>query len=62
MRGHPIAGAVGGFFFGVFLALILQQFGLRSLNDPLSFFGLPILFLTVGLLLAWWAPFGRRST
>ena len=61
MRGHPILGAVSGFLFGVSLAIMIQQFGLRPLNDQLTFFGLPALFLVIGIVLAAWAPFGRKS-
>ncbi|HEY5579263.1 MAG TPA: hypothetical protein VIL12_06205 [Acidimicrobiia bacterium] len=61
MRGHPVLGAVSGFVFGVSLAIMIQQFGLRPLNDQLTFFGLPALFLVVGIVLAAWAPVGRRS-
>jgi len=61
MRGHPILGAVSGFLFGVSLAIMIQQFGLRPLNDQLTFFGLPALFLVIGIVLAAWTPFGRKS-
>lgn len=59
MRGRPVLGVVAGFFFGVFLALLLQQAGIRSL-DTLSVFGLPILGIVLGLVLAFFAPFGSR--
>jgi hypothetical protein len=44
--------------FGVFLALALQQWSIRPL-DNLSVIGLPVTGLVLGLLLARWAPFGR---
>lgn len=60
MRGRPVRGAISGFFFGLFLALTLQQFAIRPL-DTLSVVGLPLLGLVLGLLLARAAPFGGRS-
>jgi hypothetical protein len=60
MRGRPVLGAISGLFFGLFLALLLQQFGIWPL-DNLRFFGLPAVGLILGLLMAWWAPFGRQA-
>ncbi len=60
MTGRPILGVVSGFLFGGFLALVLQQFSIRPL-DNLSVIGLPILGIALGLLLAGWAPFGKRE-
>ena len=60
-RGRPVMGAIAGFFFGLFLALILQQFGIRPLSDPITFIGLPVLFLIVGIVLGVTAPFGKRT-
>jgi hypothetical protein len=45
----------------MFLALLIQQFGIRPLDDQLVFFGLPGAFLVGGVLLGLWAPFGRRK-
>ena len=59
MRGRPVLGVIFGLLFGVFLALLLQQFSIRPL-DNLSVFGFPILGLLIGLGLAKWAPFSRR--
>lgn len=56
-RGRPVLGAVSGFFLGVFLAVVLQQFGVRPL-DNLSVIGLPLLGLVAGWAAAYWAPFG----
>lgn len=61
MNGRPVLGGVSGFFFGVFFALALMMFGIWPL-DALSVFGLPILFLVVGVGLALWAPLGRSDT
>ena len=60
MKGRPVLGAIFGFLFGVFLAVTLQQWSIRPL-DNLSVIGLPIAGLIVGLLLARWAPFGRSQ-
>lgn len=59
MTGRPVLGAISGIFLGVFAALLLQQFGIRPL-DNLSVIGLPILGLVIGIVFAMWAPFGRR--
>lgn len=53
-------GGVSGLFFGLFLSIALMMFGIWPL-DALSVFGLPILFLLVGVGLAWWAPLGRED-
>ncbi len=58
MKGRPILGAVSGLFFGVFFALLLQQFGVWPL-DSLTVIALPILGLGLGLGMAAWAPLGR---
>jgi hypothetical protein len=60
MRGKPVLAAISGVFFGLFLALVLQQWAIYPLT-PLSVIGLPILGLMLALLLAAWAPFGRRG-
>lgn len=57
-RGRPWLGAVSGFFFGAGVAVLLQQFAIWPL-DNLSFFGLPLLGILLGLGAAAWAPFGR---
>jgi hypothetical protein len=58
-RGRPVLGAVSGLLFGLFVAVDLQQFGVRPL-DSVSLFVLPAIGLVLGLLLAWWAPFARK--
>ncbi len=60
MSGRPILGVISGFLFGVFLALVLQQFSVRPL-DNLSVIGLPILGIVLGLAMAAWAPFGKST-
>lgn len=61
MRGRPGLGGVSGFFFGFFLSLALMMFGIWPL-DALSVFGLPLIFLVVGVGLAMWAPLGRGGS
>lgn len=58
MKGRPILGAVAGLFLGLFLAVDLQQFGIRPL-DTISVIGFPVIGLALGLLIAWWAPLGK---
>jgi len=58
MRGRPILGAISGLLFGLFLSVNLMLWGLWPL-DRVSVFGLPILFLLIGLGLAMVAPLGR---
>ncbi|MFP5332929.1 MAG: hypothetical protein ACLGHX_11300 [Acidimicrobiia bacterium] len=60
MKGRPVLGVVSGLFLGLFLAVALQQFGIRPL-DSLSLFGLPLLGVVVGLLFARFAPFGSSK-
>lgn len=59
-RGRPILGGVGGFLLGLGVAVLLQQYGVRPL-DALSLYGLPVLGIVIGVLLAKWAPIGGRS-
>jgi hypothetical protein len=59
MRGRPILGFISGLLFGFFVALLLAQLGVTSLTTSVLI-GLPIVGALVGLLLASWAPFGRR--
>jgi hypothetical protein len=59
-RGHPWLGAVSGLFLGAGVAMLLQQFAVRPI-DNLSFFGLPLLGVVLGLGMAAWAPLGRRG-
>lgn len=60
MKGRPVLGAIAGLLLGLFLALDLQQFGIRPL-DNLSVIGLPLLGLVLGLLVAYFAPLGGSS-
>ncbi|MDX1447592.1 MAG: hypothetical protein R3246_00900 [Acidimicrobiia bacterium] len=60
MKGRPVLGTFAGFFFGLFLALTLQQFGVWPL-DTLAVIGLPLLGVAIGLLFARFAPFSRSE-
>ena len=52
---HPVVGAIFGLLFGLFLALVLQQWSVYPLTT-LSVVGLPLIFLGVGILLGVWGP------
>ena len=58
MRGRPILGVISGFFFGLFLGISLWMWGVIPLHSDLLWI-LPILGIVFGLVMAWWAPFGR---
>jgi hypothetical protein len=60
MKGRPVLGFISGLLFGLFLALVLQQFGIMPLNT-LSVIGLPVIGIILGLGMAAWAPFGKRT-
>ena len=57
MRGHPILGAVSGFLFGFFLGISLFLWGVVRLDSEWLVI-LPFVGLALGLVMAWWAPFG----
>lgn len=59
-RGRPVLGAFGGLLMGVGAAVLLQQFGISSL-DAITLYGLPVAGLVIGVALALWAPFGAKS-
>lgn len=58
MKGRPILGVFSGFLFGLFLGITLFLYGVIPLHSDLLLI-LPILGIILGLVLAWWAPFGR---
>ena len=60
MKGRPILGAISGFFFGLLLGISLWLWGLVPLHSDLLLI-LPILGIVLGLVMAWWAPFGKSS-
>lgn len=59
MRGRPVLGVISGFFFGIFVALLLQQFSILPLTTT-TVIGLPVAGIVLGIVLAAWAPFARR--
>lgn len=61
MRGRPILGVFGGLIMGLGLMLVLQQAGIYPLT-ALSVFGLPILGVILGLVMAAWAPLGKGDS
>jgi len=58
LRGRPVLGLIMGLLFGLFLALVLQQFCIWPL-DNLTVIGLPLLMALAGLGLGVWGPFGK---
>lgn len=61
MKGRPILGAISGFFFGLLLGITLWMWGVVPLHSDLLLI-LPILGIVLGLVMAWWAPFGGGSS
>lgn len=60
MRGRPVLGAISGFLFGLSAAVTLLLYGVvpsSSIWLVLS----PFLGMVLGLLMAWWAPFGSSD-
>lgn len=60
MKGRPVLGVLGGLLFGLGLAVFLQQAGVVGLV-PLTLYGLPVVGVVIGLILAGWAPLGKGS-
>ena len=60
-RGHPIMGAIAGFFLFFFLGLDLLFFGVIPLKSAVITI-MPILGIIVGLGWAKFAPLGGRSS
>jgi uncharacterized membrane protein len=61
MRGHPVLGVVAGFLFGLFLAVTLVLAGVLALNSVLVTL-MPLLGIVYGLVMARFAPFGRKRS
>ncbi len=60
MKGRPILGAISGFLFGFLLGVSLFLWGVIPLHSDFLWI-LPLLGIVLGLVMAWWAPFGRSS-
>ncbi len=56
-RGHRVQGAISGLFFGLGVAILLQQFGIVPLTALVALL-LPLGMALVGVGLGW--PRGRR--
>jgi len=54
-RGHPVVGAIAGFFLGLFLAIDLLLLGAIPLDNALVVL-LPVLGLVAGIALGLFAP------
>ena len=61
MRGRPILGGISGFLFGLFLGISLFLWGAVRLDSEWLVI-LPFLGLILGIVMAWWAPFGSGGT
>ncbi len=61
MKGRPILGVISGFMFGLFLGPTLFMWGVIPLHSNLIVI-LPIVGIVLGLVMAWWAPFGRKTS
>ncbi len=55
VRGRPVAGAILGFIFGIFLALSLLQMSVFALDSVMVVL-LPIIMLIVGGVWGYFAP------
>jgi hypothetical protein len=60
MRGHPILGGISGFLFGLFLGISLFLWGVVRLDSEWLVI-LPFVGLILGVVMAWWAPFGSAG-
>jgi hypothetical protein len=61
MKGRPVLGVISGFMFGLFLGPTLFMWGVIPLHSDLLWI-LPLLGIVLGLVMAWWAPFGRSTS
>lgn len=61
MKGRPILGVMSGFMFGLFLGPTLFLWGVIPLHSNLIVI-LPLAGIVLGLVMAWWAPFGRKTS
>ena len=59
-HGHPILGAIAGFFLFFFIGLDLMLFGtIRTYSNLITI--LPLIGIVVGFLWGWWSPFRRKK-
>jgi hypothetical protein len=56
--GHPVLGAIAGFFFFLFLGLAAMAFGIVPFDGP--WLVLPVIGIVLGALWGTWAPIGRK--
>jgi hypothetical protein len=61
MKGRPILGVISGFMFGLFLGPTLFLWGVIPLHSNLIVI-LPFVGIAIGIVMAWWAPFGRKTS
>jgi hypothetical protein len=61
MKGRPILGVISGFMFGLFLGPTLFLWGVIPLHSNWLVI-LPFVGIVLGLVMAWWAPFGRKTS
>ncbi len=61
MNGRPILGVISGFMFGLFLGPTLFMWGVIPLHSELMWI-LPLAGIVLGLVMAWWAPLGRKTS
>jgi len=61
MKGRPILGVISGFMFGLFLGPTLFMWGVIPLHSNMIAV-LPFVGIALGLVMAWWAPFGRKTS
>jgi hypothetical protein len=57
-KGHRVRGGFSGFFFGLGIAILLQQFGVVALTLPIVL-ALPFAMVLVGVAIGW--PRRRRA-
>ena len=58
-HGHPILGAIVGFFLFFFIGLDLMLFGVIDTYSNLVTI-LPLVGIVAGFLWGWWSPFRRK--
>ena len=60
MRGRPVLGAISGFLFGLSAAVAFFLYGVVP-SSSIWLVVLPFLGMVLGLVMAWWAPFGSSD-